>query len=209
MGAPRKLDLERRLEAYFATLRSSSLKEVLKHSAGNWQVYAAVTGSAMAMVTSASASIIGSGVRGNAPDPTGSARTNKVQVGAFTNAIQLAMARRDPAEGSFNAADARTAARRKRRPFPPAALFLWTARKTSFSQANGYRFTGTTSPAERPLERRLSHFTGRYQRGDQWKGCVSSVCQPAADQLAGAGRYGDEVRCPWSLPLPPAAPHQP
>lgn len=95
MGAARRLDLDRRLEAYFATLRSSSLKDVLKRTAGNWQVYAAVTSSAMAMVTSASASIIGNGVRGIAPDPTGSARTNKVQLGAFTNTIQLAMARQD------------------------------------------------------------------------------------------------------------------
>ena len=63
MGAARKFDLDRRLEAYFATLRSSSLREALKRSAGNWQIYAAVTGSAMAMVTSASASIIGSGIR--------------------------------------------------------------------------------------------------------------------------------------------------
>jgi hypothetical protein len=47
MGASRKLDLDSRLDAYFATLRSSSLKDVLKRSAANWQVYAAVTSSAM------------------------------------------------------------------------------------------------------------------------------------------------------------------
>lgn len=35
MGAARKLDLDRRLDTHFATLRSSSLKEVLKRSAGN------------------------------------------------------------------------------------------------------------------------------------------------------------------------------
>ena len=63
MGAARKLELDRRLEAYFATLRSSSLREALKRSAANWQFYAAVTGSAMAMATSASASIIGSSIR--------------------------------------------------------------------------------------------------------------------------------------------------
>ena len=109
MGAARKLDLDRRLEAYFAALRSSTLKEALKRSAGNWQVYAAVTGSALAMVTSASASIIGNGVRSIAPNPNGSARTNKVPLGAFTNAIQLAMARRDPTVGFFKPADAKNA----------------------------------------------------------------------------------------------------
>ncbi len=41
-----------RLEVHFATLRASSLKDALKRSAGNWQMYAAVTGSAMAMATS-------------------------------------------------------------------------------------------------------------------------------------------------------------
>ena len=64
MGDAQKSDLEHRLEAYFATLRSTSLKDVLKRSAGNWQLYAAVTGSALAMVTNASAQMIASGVRG-------------------------------------------------------------------------------------------------------------------------------------------------
>jgi hypothetical protein len=62
MGAARKFDLDHRLEAYFATLRSAALREALKRSAGNWQLYAAVTGSALAMVTNASAQIIGSGI---------------------------------------------------------------------------------------------------------------------------------------------------
>ncbi|HUE01743.1 MAG TPA: hypothetical protein VMR62_19380, partial [Bryobacteraceae bacterium] len=64
--ASRKSDLDRRLEAYFATLRPSSLREVLKRSAANWQIYAAVTGSAMAMATSTSAADIGSGGRNTA-----------------------------------------------------------------------------------------------------------------------------------------------
>jgi hypothetical protein len=92
MGAPRKIDLNSRLEAYFATLRSSSLKEVLKRSAGNWQVYAAVTGSAMAMVTSASASIIGSGSRATTSDPIASARTTNHLADknlAFMDALEL------------------------------------------------------------------------------------------------------------------------
>ena len=63
MGKARKVDLDSRLEAHFATLRSSSLREALKRSVGNWQIYAAVSGSAMAMVTGASTSMIASGVR--------------------------------------------------------------------------------------------------------------------------------------------------
>jgi len=74
MGAAGKFDLESRLEAYFTTLRSTSLKDKLKRSAGNWQLYAAVTGSAMAMVTNASAQIIGSSIRDIAADPVASAR---------------------------------------------------------------------------------------------------------------------------------------
>jgi uncharacterized protein (TIGR03437 family) len=70
--------LDSRLEDYFATLRSSSMKERLKRSVGSWQLYAAVTSSAMAMATNASASIIGS--RSPVRDiahPIASARTNK------------------------------------------------------------------------------------------------------------------------------------
>src|SRR5579863_3698433 len=95
MGASRKLDLERRLEAYFTTLRPATLKDTLKRSAGNWQIYAAVTGSAMAMVTSASAAIIGTGVDDISSNPTGSARTNKEHLQAFTNAVKFAMAKQD------------------------------------------------------------------------------------------------------------------
>src|ERR1039457_4741768 len=72
MGAARKFDLDHRLEGYFATVRS------LKHSAGNWQLYAAVTGSAMAMVTNASAQIIGGGIRDITADPIASARVAHV-----------------------------------------------------------------------------------------------------------------------------------
>jgi hypothetical protein len=35
MGAARKFDLDHRLEAYFVTMRQSSLKESLKRSARN------------------------------------------------------------------------------------------------------------------------------------------------------------------------------
>ena len=50
MSAPRR----DRLEAYLATLRSSSSKEVTKGRVARWQHYAAVTGSAMALATNAS-----------------------------------------------------------------------------------------------------------------------------------------------------------
>jgi uncharacterized protein (TIGR03437 family) len=49
MSAPRR----DRLEAYLATLRSSSSKEVTKSRVARWQHYAAVTGSAMALATNA------------------------------------------------------------------------------------------------------------------------------------------------------------
>lgn len=56
------LELDSRLNGYFATLRTSSFGDVLRRSVENWQVYAAVTGSAVAMATNASASIIYSGI---------------------------------------------------------------------------------------------------------------------------------------------------
>jgi len=46
-----------RLDAYFANL-STATGNALRRSARNWQTYAAVTGSAMAMATSASAGVI-------------------------------------------------------------------------------------------------------------------------------------------------------
>ncbi|HYA16757.1 MAG TPA: IPT/TIG domain-containing protein, partial [Bryobacteraceae bacterium] len=42
-------ELEARLEAYFSSLRASPLRDVLKHASANWRLYAAVTGSALAM----------------------------------------------------------------------------------------------------------------------------------------------------------------
>src|ERR1700689_2458207 len=100
MSSGRKFDLDHRLEAYFATLRSSSLKEALKRSAGNWQLYAAVTGSAMAMVTNASASIIGSGIRDITGEPIASVQAAKQHFASSKNqpllhAVRLAMARQD------------------------------------------------------------------------------------------------------------------
>ena len=96
MSASRKFELDRRLEAYFAALHSSSLKKTLKQTMGNWQIYAAVTGSAMAMMTSASASIIGGSVRHVLPDPIASARTTKNHFNfddpAFLNTVRLAVA---------------------------------------------------------------------------------------------------------------------
>ena len=102
MPRERKSDLDRRLngglggrlDAYFADLPRPP-RDTLKRRAANWQVYAAVTGSAMAMVTGASAAIIGSGgVRGMlaaeaiasvlAAGPLASSRNNRL------NAIKMA-----------------------------------------------------------------------------------------------------------------------
>src|ERR1700733_3121988 len=60
MGVARKSDLDHRLEAYFATLRSSSLRDVLKRSAGNWQIYAAVTGAPSARSTAVKQTLLSS-----------------------------------------------------------------------------------------------------------------------------------------------------
>jgi hypothetical protein len=131
MGAARKPDLDRRLEAYFATLGSSSLEKALKYSAANWQLYAAVTGSAMAMVTGASAAMIGSGIRDIAAERVASVRAAKQHLGSSQNApplmkaVRLAMARQDSRAG-FNGAGVTI-----------GSSFLFTARSASSSQANG------------------------------------------------------------------------
>ena len=98
MAARQDGDLEQRLETYFATLRPAPLKEILKSRVGNWQVYAAVSGSAMAMATGAAAAIIGSVAV--APEPTASVRSSRQRLAssrlpASVNAIRLAMARQD------------------------------------------------------------------------------------------------------------------
>jgi uncharacterized protein (TIGR03437 family) len=109
MSTARKFDLDRRLEAYFATLRPASLKEVLKRSAGNWQIYAAVTGSAMAMATTLSASNIGVGAPDITPESIASVLAAKqflasTRHGPLINAVRLAMARQGPGALSINAA---------------------------------------------------------------------------------------------------------
>jgi len=109
MGAKRQFDLDRRLEAYFATLRPASLREALKRSAANWQIYAAVTGSAMAMATSASASIIGSAVRDMTAVSIASVLATKRNSASSRNtplvrAVRLAMARQDSGQRLLRAA---------------------------------------------------------------------------------------------------------
>src|SRR5580693_246110 len=104
MGTARKEDLDRRLEAYFATLHSTPLRDVLKRAA-NWQIYAAVSGSAIAMATGASASIIGAGTRNIAPEPVASARyLPNLKEAPFMNAIRLAMASQERARAGAAAA---------------------------------------------------------------------------------------------------------
>ena len=90
--------LDSRLEEYFATLRNSSVKQRLKRGVGNWQLYAAVTSSAMAMATNVSASIIGGrGPIRDIVDPIASARTNKEHFAdprylAFRDAVRFTAA---------------------------------------------------------------------------------------------------------------------
>lgn len=66
-------NLDRRLSAHFATLRSSCLAETLRRSAGHWHFYAAVTGSALAMTTNASADVIYNGIQNITAGPIGNA----------------------------------------------------------------------------------------------------------------------------------------
>jgi len=54
--------LRDRLEDYASRARSAGTRATLRQRMGNWPIYAAATGSAMAMATSASAGIIYSGV---------------------------------------------------------------------------------------------------------------------------------------------------
>jgi hypothetical protein len=65
--------LNQLLNTHFAALRSSNLPEILRRSVANWQIYAAVTGSALAMATNASASIIYSGIQNVTAGPIKSA----------------------------------------------------------------------------------------------------------------------------------------
>jgi uncharacterized protein (TIGR03437 family) len=89
-------DLDRRLDAHFATLRSPSSKEALKRSAGNWQFYAAVTGSALAMATGASASVIQSVGGGVTTEPSASVMPGNPNPASanipLIHTVQLAMA---------------------------------------------------------------------------------------------------------------------
>jgi uncharacterized protein (TIGR03437 family) len=90
-----KFELETRLNAHFAARPSSSLKERLKRSVSNWQIYTAVTGSAMAMVTGASAELIGGGEDIN--EPIASARSARQLASSgkipLLKAVRQAMAR--------------------------------------------------------------------------------------------------------------------
>jgi uncharacterized protein (TIGR03437 family) len=100
MGAARKSGFDRRLEAYFATLRSSPAGALLKRRSGNWQIYAAVTGSALAMATNASAAIIGSAAEDSAAQPAASIREAKRNFASsrtmpIVHAVRMAMVRQD------------------------------------------------------------------------------------------------------------------
>ena len=99
MRSARKIQLENRLEAYFATLRSTAPAETLKRMVANWPVYAAVSGSALAMATGASAALMSGDTRG-AGQPTASVRISRQPMGSskappfFLDAI-LAGAKQD------------------------------------------------------------------------------------------------------------------
>jgi uncharacterized protein (TIGR03437 family) len=92
--------LDQRLEAYFAALRSTSLRETLKRRVGSWQIYAAATGSAMAMASSASAAIISGETRDIPADPVANIRAGSQNFASLRtmpilNAVRQAMAKQD------------------------------------------------------------------------------------------------------------------
>ena len=58
MVPKRHIELDSRLRAHFATLRSWSVAGTVQRRCGSWQLYATVTGSALAMASSASAGSI-------------------------------------------------------------------------------------------------------------------------------------------------------
>lgn len=97
-------DLDRRLDAHFATLRSPSPKEALKRSAGSWQFYAAVTGSALATATGASASVIQNAGGVVATHPTASVMPGNPNPASanipLIHAVKLAMAAASPSQAS-------------------------------------------------------------------------------------------------------------
>jgi len=104
MSSVRKVDLNHRLDAHFATLRSSSLKDTLKRSAGTWRFYTAVTGSAVAMATGASAATIQSN-GGTAAQPVASVMPGNLHLRSsrnlpFLNAMKLAVAAAIPSPTS-------------------------------------------------------------------------------------------------------------
>jgi len=83
-----KRNLRGRLDAHFATRRFSSLSDALKRGAGNWQLYAAVTGSAMAMATNASADIIYSGLQFVTAGPVASITSHQAHTVGY-NTVHL------------------------------------------------------------------------------------------------------------------------
>jgi hypothetical protein len=100
MSGARKVDQNDRLEAYLATLRPPAWKEALKRRAAHWQLYAAVTGSAMAMATNASVSSVPGGIRDIARPAAsllGAKQPSAIsQETPLMRAVRLAMAGRNP-----------------------------------------------------------------------------------------------------------------
>jgi len=98
MGSTYSAELNRRLEAHFATLGSHTLRETLRRHRNTWQIYAAVTGSALALATSASAAAIHSGTEALDTNPSASAVPDGPHLAsaaniAFINAAKRAMSR--------------------------------------------------------------------------------------------------------------------
>ncbi len=106
MSSPsRASEFERRLQAHFATLRTAPGRELLRRSAARWQLYAAVTGSVIAMATGVSASDIRPGQVSLVPPSTANEMPADVHLATsgnirLFNAIRLAGVNRATVAGA-------------------------------------------------------------------------------------------------------------
>lgn len=115
--------LKQRLEGHFEGLRRSTSK-----AAGNWQTYAAVTGSALAAVTSVSAqNIVYSGPNQNVAVSIPSARTTYTPLGAAIRQGHIGVANTNP-HSSANVK------------FGPGTFAIGLSQKISDSVNNGSAF---------------------------------------------------------------------
>src|SRR6185437_14724240 len=142
----RRDPLDSRLSGYSAGAKLAAAASRLRSRTGNWPVYAAAAGSALAMTTSASASII-SGVPG--PHGSVSVRTNATTTGALLYGPQLLLRAEKHSTGAYGPFIGLSV-----QAFSPLSIFVGGpggqyggyvknfARSASISNAAGYKAQG-------------------------------------------------------------------